>query len=260
MNWKNKMQRTGFIMLLTICWSAFSFAQVNQVDSQGRKNGTWAKYYPNTQVLRYKGQFIHGKPVGKFVYYFEDAKVKAIILHDTNSNHAKAYMYFANGALAASGNYIGQKKDSIWTEFSPNGDVTSRSTYKNGKLDGLKTMYYGTDVSPRPNEVLILKKIHFKNGQADGPFISYFDDGTVKSKGQFKNGELEGVVKKFHPNGQLMLLERFRGGQRNGWWITYDKTGKEQGRRYYKMGKPLEGKELKKYMEELKAKGIDPNK
>lgn len=259
MNWKNNSINIGFILLLMMGLSSFSNAQVNQMDKQGRRSGEWLKYYEHSVVPRYKGYFVHGRPVGKFVYYFQSNKIKAIILHDSVSDYAKAYYYFRNKKVAAFGIYHGKKKDSVWTEFSPNGDITSRTSYKNGKLDGVKIIYYGSDVTKDAKGTMILSKTTFKNGVADGPFSTYFDDGTTKSKGVYKNGEKEGVVKSYNPNGTLMMINRFKGGVRHGWWISYDDSGKENGRTYYKDGDPLSGKSLKKYMAELKAKGINPN-
>ena len=51
-------------------------AQVNQVDSKGRKQGNWEKKYENGN-LRFTGQFKNDVPVGTFVYYYENQIKKA---------------------------------------------------------------------------------------------------------------------------------------------------------------------------------------
>lgn len=255
MNWNYKMG--SFVALLCLVLNT-GFSQINQYDSEGKRNGIWSKNFPDSQIKRYQGRFDHGEPVGKFVYYFPNGVVRSIVVHDSLSNRATGYFYFRSKALAAYGIYHGQKKDSVWTEFSPNGDITSKVNYKNGKKNGEKIIYYPADPD-YPKVALVLKKIHFKNDLAEGDFVAYFDDGTIKAKGQYNKGQLDGKIIKYHPNGKIRLIERYRGGIRHGWWFTYDENGEEQGRNYYKDGSILSGKDLKKYMEELKAKGINPN-
>jgi hypothetical protein len=63
-----------------MCTLSWSTAQVNQTDAQGKKHGEWIVYYEGSSVPRYKGQFEHGKPVGKFVHYYPTSVVKMIIL------------------------------------------------------------------------------------------------------------------------------------------------------------------------------------
>lgn len=235
-----------------------SFAQVNQTDAQGRKHGTWIKNYERSSVPRYKGQFEHGKPIGKFVYYYPSNKIKTIVIHDDKSNRSEAYFYHENKELLAFGIYRDQQKDSVWTHYRPTGDLAFKETYKNGQLHGLKTTYYGPEAT-EGDQILILSKIMFQEGRAHGEVIEYFPDGKVKMRGTYNRGVFDGIVKRYHPNGKVMILERWKNRTKHGWWITYDTSGKERGRAYFKDGKRLEGAKLEAYMQELKAQGINPN-
>tara|TARA_B100000508_G_scaffold91658_2_gene71474 strand:+ start:40453 stop:41226 length:774 start_codon:yes stop_codon:yes gene_type:complete len=233
-------------------------AQRNETDSQGRKHGEWVKMYPQSTVPKYKGQFEHGKPVGKFVYFYPSSKIKTIIVHDDNSDRSEAYFYHENKELLAFGIYRGQKKDSVWTHYRPTGDLAFKETYKDGELHGLKTTYYGPEAT-ETDQVVVLKTIMFENGRAHGEVVEYFPDGVVKMKGVYNRGAFDGQVKRYHPNGKIMILERWKRRTKHGWWITYDYNGKEISRAYFRNGKRLEGAKLKEYMQELKAKGINPN-
>lgn len=244
------------VLTVGLCFGAY--AQVNQTDDQGRKHGKWVKKYERSTVPQYTGQFDHGEPVGKFVYYYPSNKIKTIIVHDEDSDRAEAYFYHENKELLAFGIYRNQKKDSVWTHYRPTGDLTFKETYKDGKLHGLKTTYYGPEATPG-DEVLVLKKTMFANGRAHGEVIEYFPDGTVKMRGKYNQGAFDGQVKRYHPNGKIMMLERWKNRKKHGWWITYDTAGKEKGRAYFKEGKRLEGAKLEAYMQELKEKGINPN-
>ncbi len=248
-----------FIIIIFFCFQVTAFAQVNQVDQQGRKQGKWMKYFANSENVRYTGQFKDDKPVGKFTYYFPSGAVRAIITHDENSNRSEAFFYYKDKTLAEYGIYRGEKKDSIWVHYTPYGDLSYKQTFKDGKANGEKIIYYKSDVSSDPNKLLILRKAHFKDGRLNGPFVEYFPNGVIKAKGQYKEGVFDGVIMKYHPNGKRMMLERWKGREKHGWWITYDESGKEVGRRYFLHSKPLEGEKLNKYMKELKEKGINPN-
>ena len=150
------------MLIVSIC-----FGQINEVDSQGRKQGEWAKLYAGTNALQYTGQFIDDKPVGEFVYYYKSSKVKAIIKHELNSLRSLAYYYHENGAMMSYGIFRNQIKDSLWINFSSAQYLSNTETYKYGKLNGEKTVYYIpediNDKSQIPSAVYMYKFIFILN-------------------------------------------------------------------------------------------------
>lgn len=253
------IRNTILSVITAFCFHVNLFSQLNQVDKQGKKQGEWMKYFANSKDVRYTGQFKDDKPVGKFVYYFPSGAVRSIITHDKNSNRAEASFFYEDKTLAEFGIYRGEKKDSVWVHYTPYGELSYKETFKDGLANGEKIIYYKSEVSHDPEVLLILQKSNFKDGRLNGPFIEYFPDGVVKAKGQYKEGVLDGVIMKYHPNGKDMMLERWKGREKHGWWITYDESGKEVGRKYFLHSQPLEGEKLKNYLNELKEKGINPN-
>lgn len=237
-----------------------ALSQINRVDDQGRKQGKWVKTFDDSEAIRYKGQFKNDQPIGKFVYYYPNNTVRSIIIHDENSNRSEAYFYHTTEDLLAHGIYRNQKKDSVWTHFLPTGHYSFIETYDNGELNGERITYYGVDANEDPKVKLILKKALYKNGEQHGEYIEYFPDGIIKGKGKYKHGYPDGVILKNHPNGKTMIKERWKNKKKHGWWTTYDESGKELGRKYYREGVELSGKELDAYIQELKEKGINPNK
>lgn len=246
-------------IITVFCFNLHLFSQVNQIDKQGKKQGNWMKYFANSEDVRYTGQFKNDEPVGKFIYYFPSGAVRSIISHDENSNRSEAFFYYKDKTLAEYGIYYGEKKDSVWVHYSPYGDLSYKQTYKNGEANGEKIIYYKSEVSDDPDILLILRKANFKDGRLDGPFVEYFPNGVIKAEGAYKKGAFDGVVTKYHPNGKKMMIERWKGREKHGWWITFDDSGKEEGRKYFLHNEPLEGEKLNEYMKELKDKGISPN-
>ncbi len=247
--------RLAFFAILLSCTSVLG--QVNQVDSKGRKQGPWEKVYEGKEVYQYKGQFKDDKPVGKFTYYYESSKVKAIVNHEP-SGRSEAFFYHENGVLMSHGIYRNMKKDSVWTNFVPSGRLSNKETYKADSLDGAKVIYFvpedPTDKSQRVSAVM-----NYNNGKLDGEYKEFFIDGTLMRKGIYENGKKIGAWEEFHPNGKRSILYRYKNGVRHGWAIAYDTDMKRIGESYYYNGRILTGKELEEKLRRMKEAGIDPN-
>ncbi len=244
-------------LTLLICLFTFSaFAQVNKTDLNGKKQGVWEKVYPGTRVFMYRGEFKDDKPIGTFVYFYKSGKSKAVIEHSETSRSA-GYFYHETGGVMSYGIYNNLKKDSIWVNWDNIGRLSSRESYQNDSLHGMKVIYYlppTGDKSQRPMSVY-----NYKNGQRHGEFKEYFDSGKLKISGAYENNKKVGVWDSYHVDGGKMAMERYKKGQRHGWCIAYNKKGKEEGRNYFYYGRLLEGKELKKKMSEMKRLGLNPN-
>ena len=247
------------LLALIISFFCFSiFAQLNQVDAKGKKQGEWGKLYDGTKVFLYKGQFVNDKPVGKFTYYYPSSKVKAVIKHDPNSNRSVAYYYHDNGALMSYGIFRNQLKDSVWLNFGPSQRISNTETFKNGKLEGKKVIYYvpelASDKSQIPSTIS-----YYKNDMLDGDYTEYFDGKNVKVKGVYSLGKKEGVWTHYSTSGKPMMILRYQKGVMHGWAFGYDDAGKEIGKKYYYHGRHLEGKILEEKMRQMKELGINPN-
>ncbi|MCG8577919.1 MAG: hypothetical protein MI810_23780 [Flavobacteriales bacterium] len=236
------------LILLFTCFTVSSFAQVNQKDSQGRKQGVWKKPYPQNAVFRYVGQFKDDKPYGKFVYYYETGEVEAVIQFKSNGvSYSK--MYHRSGYMMARGKYIDQKKDSTWVYYDDRGVVSYQEDYLKGDLHGQKVVYY----EPVNGEYRIMEYSYWKNGLQHGEYKKYHPSKKLAEEGNFVDGNKEGIIKHYYPSGKLARLERYKYGVKHGYWIFYDKDGKQEGYHLYWEGVRLKGEALKKKEAELKA-------
>ncbi|RFC53850.1 toxin-antitoxin system YwqK family antitoxin [Brumimicrobium aurantiacum] len=254
--------KLNIVLSLMFLTSSFTilFSQINQVDSQGRKQGKWVKTYADSDDIRYEGEFKDDKPVGKFVYYYPDNSIRSIIKHDPNSDRSEAYFYHPSKELIAHGIYRGKEKDSVWSHFLTTGHYSYTETYKNGVLHGERITYYGQEAVEDPEVKLVLRKANYENGKPHGEYVEYFADGLIKGKGQYVHGKLNGVIIKNHANGNIMIKERWKNNVKHGWWVSYDESGKEDGRILYRNGTLMEGKQKDEYLEKLKKEGVSPNK
>jgi len=236
-----------------------SFGQVNQVDSQGRKQGKWEKVYPGTKVYVYRGEFTDDNPVGKFSYFYKSSKVKAIIKHnEITAGRSVAYYYHENGVLMSHGIYKNLKKDSIWQNFGPSGRISNKETYLKDSLHGAKVIYYVPEVQS-DKSVIPSAIINYKNGVKHGEYKEFFNSRVVKLIGKYENGKKVGAWQEFHLNGKRSSTIRYKNGMKHGWAVAYDTDEKRLIERFFYYGRLLEGHELEEKLKQLEKLGIDPN-
>lgn len=229
----------------------------NLKDEKGRKQGAWQKNYPNSQTLEYKGQFKDDQPVGKFIYNYPDGRLKMVIVHDQVTKRSEAFMYYDSGKLMSYGIYRNQKKDSIWTQYGVNNNISSKETYKNGVQEGRTVVYFASE--DNSNLLKIGKEMYYSKGQLHGTYTEYFITGTVRKKANYVNGKLQGACISYQPDGKMLMEENYKEGKKHGFFRTFDDTGKEIGRKFYQYGNEYTQEQTDKYIQQCKAKGKNPN-
>jgi len=237
------------LTLILLLSMSLTFSQ-NKVDAQGRKQGVWKKPYKGNAFFQYVGQFKDDKPYGEFTYYYESGRVQSKMTFLDGGKVAYNLMYHeSSGYIMAKGKYVNQQKDSLWMYFDNKGQVKSQETYKNGKLDGQRVVYY----EPINGEYRVAKFEYYKNGIRHGQFKEYYPNTKLKSEGNYRDGNLNGMVKFYHANGRIERIERYKYAVKHGWWVFYDKQGKMIGRELFWEGKKLKGAEKEKRAAEIKA-------
>ena len=64
-----------------------------------------------------------------------------------------------------------------------------------------------------------------KNGNREGSWVRYFDDGQLESKGNYKNGKKEGSWVWYYHSGQLSYKGDYKNGKEEGSWVSYKRDG-----------------------------------
>ena len=129
-------------------------------------------------------------------------------------------------------------------EYWPNGKVKWERTYKDGKLDGVSTVYDEAGT--------LREEIPFKNGKKDGLYRSYYSDGKLRTEANYKDGLKDGEetthlrwenkktvstyqngkainTKRYDEKGRLRDELLFEYGEEGSWKIRqklYDQKGK----------------------------------
>ena len=175
--------------------------------------------------------------------YFEDGNVSSFKEERPLSDPTLRYVeqYHPNGALAIQGyhNAAGQK-DSLETEFHPNGHPKGLRYYRAGRL-------HGPFQVRNSKGVLIEEGVHvddrregkvqhyfstgglsridsFTHGELNGPSISFYRHGGTSEVRPYRMGKIHGILKTFHPNGELAMARSYHHGNEFQ-QMTYDEMG-----------------------------------
>lgn len=72
-----------------------------------------------------------------------------------------------------------------------------------------------------------------REGQREGPWVSYFAHGGVRSRSNYVDGVEDGPTEVYQENGMTYYTGQYRQGKTVGEWIFYDPQGKELKRVEY---------------------------
>ncbi len=223
----------------------------NQTDARNLKQGWWKKAYPDGKLM-YKGFFRDNRPVGEMRRYYENGALKALLQYDSKGEYAKARLLYADGQVAASGNYFNSLKDSVWRYYSYyDHTLTTREVYSNGKRNGPLINYYSNG---NPSE-----KISWVNDRKNGSWEQYFADSTLKLKAAYRDNKLEGEFLVNYDTGKPYLKGGYANGLREGKWIFFNEEGATDMELTYHLGVTPDAEKLDARQQEL-FRMIDENK
>lgn len=214
-------KRYSFIILLM--FNTIMFAQnINQFDANGKRHGIWKKNFENTNVLRYEGQFKHGKEVGVFKFY-KLYKNKAILsatkqFNDDN-NIVEVKFLASNGKVISEGTMNGKIYIGTWKYYQKNSNqlLTTETFNSKGELIGERFVYY-------PNGQ-VAEKQNYIAGKLNGESYWLSEKNVLLKTYVYENNELHGKAQFYNPKGQLVSEGQYKRGKKHGIW-TYYENGK----------------------------------
>ncbi|MBL63430.1 MAG: hypothetical protein CMI30_08475 [Opitutae bacterium] len=169
------------------------------------------------------------------------------------------WILFSMGRLVRRGRYVQGEREGFWEFFNPQ-DIRSIDNshylcghFKRGKKEGLWNYF---TVSNR-GSVLFGKwsswnkreEASYKDGEKDGPYIKWFENGQEESKGKYEAGEKEGIWTSWHEDGQMKEKGTYKGGEKEGVWTKWHKNGQQAEELHYLVGK-REGPFIKMFEQE----------
>lgn len=142
------------------------------------KNGPYEEKHPNGSI-KITGTYKDNKRIGKWKTYYSVGGIETEINYNDNG-----------------------ERDGTETFYKHNGDVSHKSEYKNGKLNGKVFTYTSGTVSSETS---------YLNDQKNGKYISYDTSGQKKEEGNYTNGLKDGEWK-VYKSGKLFETKVFKNG------------------------------------------------
>src|SRR5690349_10370082 len=131
----------NYTFILAVVVASCCYGQT--IDDKGRKQGYWKKTDERTKKLIYEGAFKDDKPIGKFIYYYPNDSVRAMVFFRAGSEASYAKLFHpSTGKRMAEGKYASKElKDSVWVYYDESGVLLSKERYAGGKKDGVSYVY-----------------------------------------------------------------------------------------------------------------------
>lgn len=133
-----------------------------------------------------------------------------------------------------------------WIFFSRQNSFAQRKkveTFYDQKRLIVKEVYYVLTKPPQNVDSLyvsyyqngnIKSKGYYEKGKADGPWEYYYENGNPKMKGNLKDNSYHGLWTFYFENGNLNMEGEMKNGQKDGDWKHYYENGNVKSQGFYK--------------------------
>nr|MBA3899228.1 hypothetical protein [Bacteroidota bacterium] len=212
-----------------------------QIDNEKRE-GKVKVFYPDSDKVYYKAHYKNGILDGLFQFYDTLGNKLVECEYQDGWLDGTINAWHPNGFIFQEGNYIKQKKEGLWIEFFPNGEMKNIEIYEHGKL--VKKLLQLKHFNPEYlldyelqkdtlNQQFILKT--YSNGKLFGEIVypfgwenhhryTYDEYGNLSSTRIYADDA--SYTKTYYYPGNLKSSEiNFDNNLQHGDHITYHKNG-----------------------------------
>lgn len=130
-------------------------------------------------------------------------------------------LFFRGNRVKSKQNYEDGKLNGLITWFHENGKISSKGEYFKGKKVGDHISYYSNGEIESVRSYLSIPA-----GVADGDFIEYFEDGSIKYKAVYVDGFPEGQEISYHAKNQIEYSNTWLRGKLVGKSVRYFENGR----------------------------------
>lgn len=205
------------VVFFVASFTAFAQEKVNQLNSNGKKQGLWKGVFEESKRPRYEGNFENGVEVGTFNYY-DDTKAKSLIatrVFSEKGTVAQATFYDQKNNKVSEGKTINRLNEGIWNYYhKASKQLMTVENYKNGKLQGVRKTFFPTGE--------IAEEAMYMNGKKEGIYKVYLENGTVVEEAVFKNDQYDGPAVYRNAGGKIVSKGNFVLNERKGIWEFYE--------------------------------------
>jgi antitoxin component YwqK of YwqJK toxin-antitoxin module len=127
-----------------------------------------------------------------------------------------------------SGSVYGEEPE-VKREHYDSGKLKSELHLKNGKLEGLSTLWYESGAKKA--------ETHFKNGKREGLETDWYESGKKRLEAHFKNGKEDGLRTGWDESGKKKLEIPYKNGKEEGLGLAWYESDAKKSEYHYKNGK-----------------------
>ena len=126
------------------------------------------------------------------------------------------------------------EREGLWykkfTDVPFTGEITgdTQGSLKNGEKEGDWVWYH-------ENGQLWMKQ-NYKDGKEEGDWVWYRENGQLFFKSNYQNGRSNGAAVSYHENGQLWFKGNHKNDEKDGAWVRYHANGQLEYEGNYKNG------------------------
>jgi antitoxin component YwqK of YwqJK toxin-antitoxin module len=199
--------------------------RINRFDNEGKNHGNW-KYFYDTGSLKRECIYKHGLKNGYYKEYDIDGNLihafkyvdgeKQEFVAELTKLDVKTEYYF-DGRVKIKATYKDDKPEGVWREYAEDGKIEKSYIYKNG--------------------VVIGEGIITEQGERNGQWKEYFDNGVLKGKGYYDHDLRVGPWTYYHRSGEIEQNGSYDSlGRLEGSWQWYYTSGIVQRKEVFKNG------------------------
>ncbi len=205
----------------------------------------YTNYLKNLKVVEY---YLNGN-VASIEHFIENPKTKKV-----DFKEGTFYTFNPAGNMTSKRIYKNDKEiDAFVWNYHPNGNYSYAGRIKNGKANGVQTLYYDNGkveiksnfVNGKPHGVFTkygyegetIFVENYVNGLLNGQKTTYYRNGSKEAVVNFKNDKLEGSIVEYWENGKIKTKGAYLNDKPTGYWVAYNKKGIREEECNYKNGK-----------------------
>ena len=190
-----------------------SEARINRIDKFGLKQGVWKVFFDNDK-LKEETEYLDDKRNGFYRVYNSDGTLalsekykngELVIDKKSTTKFEVKRNFYTGGKVKSIVNVINDKRQGVEKIYDEKGNVISGKLFEDDKP--------------------VAEGITDENGNRQGEWKFFYEDGTVYSIGKYKDGKRIDEWKFLFQNGAVQQIGNYKNGLPEGEWKWYFRNG-----------------------------------
>lgn len=184
----------------------------------GQLHGDYEDYWHNGQKKSH-GKYKLGKKQGEWEFYYNKFTISSKGRFKDDLKEGPWNGYWETGELKSQGVFSGGKETGTWKEWTAKGEPLIENSCFEANAQGRFLSYYANKT--------VKEDYQCRKGIPSGAYLKRDPDGDVIEKGRFDlSGRKDSAWENFHPNGKPASVKRYLAGLENDSSYAWDEAGR----------------------------------